>query len=349
MWVGGAPARRAGGVGGGSGSGAPASVSVSPRLGVRVCRARGPRPRRAPGPCLVLRPCLRGSAYSLGLSVQYVPLVVPYQLAPRQSGSNGPSTPSYEVEPSVRLACGLRRRGRAASARRPRRTRRRPVRAADRRAGAGDCRGWIRRRSCRGPAVGPPVDAPEPADPVLPARAAPPGDAAPPVDAPPARALLRCGPRPGTGPAPPPAGRGPAAALAPAHRTPAASRRPGPGPRPTAAAGPPVDAARRPVQPTGQLLVGRLDGQEPRHVLLARRVRVVDLGQPPVGALDLVDRGAAGQPERAVRVGSMAIGSMVARGRRSGAWPASRQPMSSPTGASSKSAMVSAPSRPCGS
>ena len=48
-------------------------------------------------------PCLRGSAYSFGLSVQYVPLVVPYQLAPRQSGSNGPSTPSYEVDPSVAL------------------------------------------------------------------------------------------------------------------------------------------------------------------------------------------------------------------------------------------------------
>ena len=31
-------------------------------------------------------PCLRGSAYSFGLSVQYVPLVVPYQLAPRPVG-----------------------------------------------------------------------------------------------------------------------------------------------------------------------------------------------------------------------------------------------------------------------
>jgi hypothetical protein len=42
------------------------------------------------------------------LSVQYVPLVVPYQLAPLQSGSNGPaSASSYEVEPSVAL---LRRR-----------------------------------------------------------------------------------------------------------------------------------------------------------------------------------------------------------------------------------------------
>ena len=35
-------------------------------------------------------PCLRGSAYSLGLMVQYVPLVVPYQLAPLQSGSAVP-------------------------------------------------------------------------------------------------------------------------------------------------------------------------------------------------------------------------------------------------------------------
>ena len=49
-------------------------------------------------------PCLRGSAYSFGLIVQYVPLVVPYQLAPPQSGSNGPaSAPSYDVDPSVAL------------------------------------------------------------------------------------------------------------------------------------------------------------------------------------------------------------------------------------------------------
>ena len=57
-------------------------------------------------------PCLRGSAYSLGLSVQYVPLVVPYQLAPPQSGSNGPSTPSYEVEPRVAFFGGRSERRR---------------------------------------------------------------------------------------------------------------------------------------------------------------------------------------------------------------------------------------------
>ena len=91
------------------------------RLGLRpgpgaAVRARRPRPigsaaasspgrcraRRRPPGCASARdraarrarawysgPCLRGSAYSFGLSVQYVPLVVPYQLAPPQSGSNG--------------------------------------------------------------------------------------------------------------------------------------------------------------------------------------------------------------------------------------------------------------------
>lgn len=47
-------------------------------------------------------PCFRGSAYSLGLIVQYVPDVVPYHEAPPQSGENASgSTSSYEVEPSV--------------------------------------------------------------------------------------------------------------------------------------------------------------------------------------------------------------------------------------------------------
>ena len=116
--------------------------------------------------------------------------------------------------------------------------------------------------------------------------------------------------------------------------------------------GPP--GARRPRAPgvrRSELLVGRLDGEEPRDVLLARRVRVMDLGQPAVGALDLVDRGA--------RVAARACGTDRGRwpscgpdGRTAVACPASAgsdQPMSSPTGASSKSAMVSAPSRPCGS
>ena len=47
-------------------------------------------------------PCLRGSAYSFGLIVQYVPDVVPYHDAPPQSGSNGSlSASSYDVDPSV--------------------------------------------------------------------------------------------------------------------------------------------------------------------------------------------------------------------------------------------------------
>ena len=37
-------------------------------------------------------PCLRGSAYSFGLIVQYVPLEVPYHEPPLQPGSNGSSS-----------------------------------------------------------------------------------------------------------------------------------------------------------------------------------------------------------------------------------------------------------------
>src|SRR6476619_5550063 len=55
-------------------------------------------------------PCLRGSAYSFGLIVQYVPLAAPYQPAPLQPGSNGSSSPgSYNVEYGVALF-GDRRR-----------------------------------------------------------------------------------------------------------------------------------------------------------------------------------------------------------------------------------------------
>src|SRR5215212_6298225 len=47
-------------------------------------------------------PCLRGSAYSFGLIVQYVPLDAPYQVPPDHSGSNGSSSAtSYVVEPGV--------------------------------------------------------------------------------------------------------------------------------------------------------------------------------------------------------------------------------------------------------
>ena len=65
----------------------PAATSVAPTSGGLARTARLAR-------AWYSGPCLRGSAYSFGLSVQYVPLVVPYQLAPRQSGSNGPSAPS---------------------------------------------------------------------------------------------------------------------------------------------------------------------------------------------------------------------------------------------------------------
>ena len=95
VWVGGAPGSpEPVASSGGSRSGAPAAVSVSPGTGSASAapenRDRVARRARA----WYSGPCLRGSAYSFGLSVQYVPLVVPYQLAPRQSGSKGPSTPS---------------------------------------------------------------------------------------------------------------------------------------------------------------------------------------------------------------------------------------------------------------
>ena len=55
-------------------------------------------------------PCLRGSAYSRGLIVQYVPLDAPYHVAPLQPGSKGSSSaPSYEVEPGVAARAGPRR------------------------------------------------------------------------------------------------------------------------------------------------------------------------------------------------------------------------------------------------
>ena len=66
----------------------PRRPGSAPRPGPRP-RARAARRARA----WYSGPCLRGSAYSFGLSVQYVPLVVPYQLAPPQSGSNGPVRP----------------------------------------------------------------------------------------------------------------------------------------------------------------------------------------------------------------------------------------------------------------
>ena len=70
-----------------SGDSVPPRASGSPRAAASA-RARLAR-------AWYSGPCLRGSAYSRGLSVQYVPDDVPYQLAPVQPGSNGsPSTPS---------------------------------------------------------------------------------------------------------------------------------------------------------------------------------------------------------------------------------------------------------------
>ena len=106
VWVGPAAAAPIGSPGSptcGSGAGwAAGSEGAGPRWPGPVGRDRAARRARA----WYSGPCLRGSAYSFGLSVQYVPLVVPYQLAPPQSGSNGPSTPSYEVDPSVALLGG---------------------------------------------------------------------------------------------------------------------------------------------------------------------------------------------------------------------------------------------------
>jgi hypothetical protein len=61
---------------------APPAVSGSPASAARRARAR------------YSGPCLRGSAYSLGLIVQYVPLDSPYHDPPDQSGSKGSWTAS---------------------------------------------------------------------------------------------------------------------------------------------------------------------------------------------------------------------------------------------------------------
>src|SRR5690349_12105369 len=46
-------------------------------------------------------PCFRGSAYSRGLIVQYVPEDGPYHAPPSQSGSSGSAASSYVVEPGL--------------------------------------------------------------------------------------------------------------------------------------------------------------------------------------------------------------------------------------------------------
>ena len=91
VWVGGGDWRAAAGsgpmspsmLGSGGGSFGP---SAGPR---RPTAVRGSAPARR-ARAWYSGPCLRGSAYSLGLIVQYVPDVVPYQDAPPQSGSNAP-------------------------------------------------------------------------------------------------------------------------------------------------------------------------------------------------------------------------------------------------------------------
>jgi hypothetical protein len=54
---------------------------------------------------------------------------------------------------------------------------------------------------------------------------------------------------------------------------------------------------------TDQLLIRSLDRQEAREGGLTGGIRMVDLGQPAVGALDLVERRPTGEPERPIRIG----------------------------------------------
>ncbi len=187
------------------------------------------------------------------------------------------------------------------SSRGPRRNLRRPARPAGRCGGAGDRRGWI--RSSILPSVRPSVrPRTHPTRPIRCSRhePAPSEAAAPPVDAPPPiRAPLRCGTRSGSG-------RGtrrgtacgrPWTGARPASPSPVRPVR-GIGPDrvrvPWPSRGRRSTRSHRAVQPIGQLLVRGLDGEEAGQVLLAGGVRVVDLGQPPVGTLDLVGRRAAG-------------------------------------------------------
>ncbi len=267
---------------------------------------------------------------------------MPYQLAPPQSGSNGPSTPSYEVDPRVAFFGG-------------RSARRRDV----------------------------PPDWPGPASPGADDRRVPLEPAAPPVVACPLRpggptpiravcAVRRAGagrPRPGRPPAvrrtarsggagrPGRSTTGPVRPWPRRRRAPAAavgsSRRVAPVgigvPRPTRRRRRSAPVPDR-TGPTDQLLVGGLDRQEPRQRGLAGGVGVIRLGESPVGPLDLVERRAAGKPERAIRIGVEGhdVGPSARRAVVQ-AGIARHQPMSSPTGASSNSAIVSAPMRPWGS
>jgi hypothetical protein len=102
----------------------------------------------------------------------------------------------------------------------------------------------------------------------------------------------------------------------------------------------------------GDLVICRLDRQEPRQRRLAGRVGVVRLGQPAIRALDIGEGRPSLEAERAIRIRIEGHGwlALLGSASRAGVAAASRrQPISSPTGASSNSGMDSAPTRPCGS
>ena len=289
-------------------------------LGVTVGpQGAGSRHRRLPAPAArrarawYSGPCLRGSAYSRGLSVQYVPDVGPYQAPPSQSGSSG------SVGLVVGGGPGPRRppwRGVVPSRRVDHSTPTRRPEAA-------------RRRVCSGSGRSRPRRAPRPADAPV-GRCVPGGAPAPPPP------VL---PPPGGAPRSPSVPRRARPARLARHASPSAAR----------------PAARRPARPQAalavhQLLVRGLDGEEPRQRPLARRVRVVQLREPPVRRADLARRRARDEPEHAVRVlarGHAAGASVMLAGAVCGR--SDRQPTSSPTGASSNSGTASAATLPWGS
>ena len=95
---------------GASSSGPSASASTAPLDSAAVVPSRIQPSRDRRARAWYSGPCLRGSAYSFGLIVQYVPLDAPYHVAPVQPGSKGSlSAPSYDVEPGVAVGAGPRR------------------------------------------------------------------------------------------------------------------------------------------------------------------------------------------------------------------------------------------------
>ena len=282
-------------------------AAVSPASADRPARPAAARRARA----WYSGPCLRGSAYSFGLSVQYVPLVVPYQLAPPQSART--ARPRRRRTRSTRASpCsgGLAPRGRrrpeaspVADAGGPRRVRGRPTPGRAVGLAPGTRRAPARPRRARA------------------ARAASAGPARPVPDVP-----RRSAPDPG-GPVAPSVA--PAATSRRRHRRGDPGRPPGAAtavgsPRRVARSGSAsqgrrgVAGGRRPSRcgrAADELLVRGLDREEPRQRRLAGRVGVVGLGQPPVGALDLVERSRHGASP-SVRYGSA---SRVMAGRPRGA------------------------------